>query len=85
MRFGMTIVTLALLGSLGSLPTADARERHVGFHGHHGMGGGMGGLARGDGRLASDQQHANDEYVKAAAEEEDKLLDSKIKSICRGC
>jgi len=46
------------------------------------MGGGAG--MRG-GNLASDQRHANDDYVKAAAEEEDKLLDSKIKSICRGC
>ena len=85
MRLGMTIVTLALLGSVASLATADARERHSGFHGHHGMGGGMGAVSRGDGSLAGDQRHANDEYVKAAAEEEDKLLDSKIKSICRGC
>jgi hypothetical protein len=37
------------------------------------------------GGLAGDQRHANDEYVKAASKEEDKLLDSKIESVCRGC
>ena len=49
------------------------------------MGGGSSGGSRGSGAFAGDQRHANDDYVKAAADEEDKLLDSKIKSICRGC
>jgi hypothetical protein len=80
------MVTLALLGLVASLPTANARDgRHGGFHGHQGMAGSLRGASRGAGSLASEQRHANDDYVKAAAEEEDKLLDSKIKSICRGC
>jgi hypothetical protein len=85
MRLKMTVLLpLALLGFIAALAPADARGgHHGGFRGHHGMGGGGG--PRGDGAFASDQRHANDDYVKAAAEEEDKLLDSKIKSICRGC
>jgi len=30
-------------------------------------------------------RHGNDTYAKAASEETDKLLKTKIKSICRGC
>lgn len=77
MRSGMKIAILALLGFVAVLPQADAARggHHGGFGGHHGMGG----------TFAGDQRHANDDYVKAAAEEEDKLLDSQIKSICRGC
>jgi len=41
--------------------------------------------ADGGGSFAGDRRHGNDAYVKAAAEEEDKLLNTKIKSICRGC
>jgi hypothetical protein len=40
---------------------------------------------RGGGAFASDARHANDDHVKAASEEEDRLLNSRIKSICRGC
>jgi hypothetical protein len=85
MRLRMTVLSaLALLGLIAALPQADARSgHHGGIGGHHGTGGGGG--PRGSGAFAGDQRHANDDYVKAAAEEEDKLLDSKIKSICRGC
>ena len=84
MRLKMTVLfPLALLGLIAALAPADARGgHHGGFRGHHSM---RGGGPRGAGAFASDQRHANDDYVKAAAEEEDKLLDSKIKSICRGC
>jgi len=69
---------------------ADAR----GFHGGHGVGGhdlgghgfrehGFGG--HGGAPFAGDRAHGNDAYVKAASEERDKLLNTKIKSICRGC
>ncbi len=34
---------------------------------------------------AGDRLHGNEAYAKAATEEEDKLLNTKIKSICRGC
>jgi hypothetical protein len=37
------------------------------------------------GAFASDQRHANDGYVKAASDEENRLLNTKIKKICRGC
>lgn len=43
------------------------------------------GSRRGGEAIAANRQSATDDYVKAAAQEEDKLLDSKIKSICRGC
>jgi hypothetical protein len=35
------------------------------------------------GAFASDARHADDDRVKAASEEEDRLLNSRIKSICR--
>jgi hypothetical protein len=57
---------------------AEARGGH-GFH--HGSGGGQ----RGEGSFASDRHHVNDAYVNAATQEEDKLLNTRIKSICRGC
>ncbi|WP_156928055.1 hypothetical protein [Bradyrhizobium sp. Tv2a-2] len=77
----LTILTLAVLG-LAALPPADARGSHHGGFGHrHTMSSG----SHGGDNLASDQRHANDDYVKAAAEQEDKLLDTKIKSICHGC
>ena len=68
---------------------AEARGGHgFGRHGfHHGFGGheirGDGG--GGSGSSAGDRRHGNDAYAKAASEEEDKLLNTKIKSICRGC
>jgi len=84
MRLGMTIVTLAVVGLVAGQP-ADARGRHHGGSGgQHGMADESGEASRG-GNFAGDQRRANDDYVKAAAKEEDKLLDSKIKSICRGC
>lgn len=82
-----TIAVLLILGGLaGGLSPVDARGGHHGGFGghHHGMAGGPGGGTHGS-AFASDQHHANDEYVNAAEQEEDKLLDSKIKSICRGC
>lgn len=41
--------------------------------------------ADGGGSFAGNDRRGNDAYVKAASEEEDKLLNTKIKSICRGC
>jgi hypothetical protein len=52
------------------------------MHGGFGM---HGGALRSGGAIAGDQRHANDEHVKAASDEEDRLLNTKIKSICRGC
>lgn len=78
-------LALAFLTTL-TLP-ADARGGHHGLgrglrgHGMSGGGRGMGGGAQ----SAGDRGHANDAYTKAASDEEDKLLNAKIKSICRGC
>lgn len=66
------------------IPPADARtaRHHRGLSSHH--------YSESDGRrggeaIAANRQNATDDYVKAAAQQEDKLLDSQIKSICRGC
>jgi hypothetical protein len=31
------------------------------------------------------RRHGNDNYIKAASDEREKLLNTKLKSICRGC
>ena len=36
-------------------------------------------------QFAGDRHHRNDAYTKAVSDERDKLLNSKLKSICRGC
>jgi hypothetical protein len=59
--------------------SADARGDHGfgrGFRGGHGMHGPQ---------FAGDRHHGNDAYTKAVSDERDKLLNSKLKSICRGC
>jgi hypothetical protein len=58
---------------------ADARGIH-GFGGRFGGGRGMHGA-----QFAGDHRHGSDAYTNAASEEADKLLNSKLKSICRGC
>jgi len=58
--------------------------------GHHGFGGGgfghsgHGMHANGAGAFAGDRKRAEDPYVKAALEEEERVL-KKLNSICRGC
>ena len=47
-------------------------------------GGWQGGGANGAGAFARDQKHGEDSYVKAASEEEERVL-KKRDSICRGC
>jgi hypothetical protein len=53
-------------------------RRHGVHHGH-------GDHSMHAGASAVDRRHRDDADVKAASEEQDKLLDGKIKSICRGC
>ena len=79
-----TITTVALLLTLlaVAMPAVDARGGHGHGGGHsHGMHGG----ANGAGSFADDKRHGNDAFTKAASDEEDRLLNSKLKSICRGC
>jgi hypothetical protein len=63
---------------------AEARGGHGfgrGFHGlHGGRYGGMNGAS-----FAGDRRRADDDYVKSASAERDRLLNTQIKSICRGC
>jgi hypothetical protein len=71
-----------LILSMALAAPAEARGGR-GFHhgpGSHEMNGSDGG-----GAFAGNRRHGNDAYVRAASEEEDKLLNTKIKSICRGC
>jgi hypothetical protein len=73
---------VALASMMVMAAPAEARGGHglhhasPAHHAHHGGGGGS---------LASEPRPANDTYVDAATQEEDKVLDTKIKSICRGC
>ena len=71
-----------LILSMAIAASADARGAH-GFH--HGSSDHERHGADGGGLSAGDRHHGNDAYAKAASEEEDKLLNTKIKSICRGC
>ena len=72
----------AALVTISTFP-ADARGGH-GFGGHgsrHGFGGrGMHGA-----KFSGGRRHGNDAYAKAASAEIDRLLNTRIKSICRGC
>ena len=70
-------LTLALLAA--STVAADARGGH-GFG--HAFGGGHGVH---EPQFAGGHRHGNDDYIKAASEDRDKLLNTQIKSICRGC
>ena len=85
----ITTATCFVLMMMASVP-ADAGGGHGfghgGFRQHGGFGmQGMRGRAGGAEAFASDRRHANDDYVEAASKERDRLLNKKLKSICRGC
>jgi len=87
--FGYPAAVFALALSLSFLlaPPAEARGSHGfgrGFHGGQGIHGGKYGAMNGA-SFAGDRRRANDEYVKSASAERDRLLNTQIKSICRGC
>ncbi len=77
MRAAVSTLPAACLGAaLLTIITfpAEARGGHgFGGHGKHGA------------EFAGGRRHGNDAYAKAASEERDRLLDTQIKSICRGC
>ena len=81
----------AILGSLapgvvaGLSPSHARGGHHGGFGSHQRRRGGFGGNGTRNDAFAGDQRHGNDDYVKAASREEDKLLDTRIESICSGC
>jgi hypothetical protein len=76
----ITAVASILILSIAVAAPAEARGGHGFHHGHsgHDRHGGDGG-----GSFAGNRR--DDAYAKAASEEEDKLLNTKIKSICSGC
>jgi hypothetical protein len=78
----ITAVGSILILSMLMAASAEARGGH-GFH--HGLGGHEMHGSDSGGSFASNPRHGNDAYVRAASEEEDKLLNTKIKSICRAC
>jgi hypothetical protein len=75
------IITASLAAALlaGRAQPAQARG------GGHGFSGGFAVHGRHGPQFAGGRRHGNDEYVKAASDERDQLLKTKIKSICRGC
>ena len=78
---------LAAAGSILILSmTMAVPAKARGGHGaHHRLRGHEIHSADGSGLSATGRGHGDDAYVKSAAEQEDKLLNNRIKSICRGC
>jgi hypothetical protein len=70
------VAIMALLTA--STHQADAR-------GGHGINGDFAGRGAHGAEFASGRRHGNDNYIKAASDEREKLLTTKLKSICRGC
>jgi hypothetical protein len=78
-RHLLTIAATSLTLLAACTFAAQARGGH-GFSGHGFEGHGAHGEP-----FAGGRRHGNDSYIKAASEEREKLLDTKLKSICRGC
>jgi hypothetical protein len=53
--------------------------------GGHGYSRGFVGHGMHGAHFVGDSRHGNDTYIKAASDEREKLLTTKLKSICRGC
>jgi hypothetical protein len=88
-RAAFSILVAVGLGlAMLALP-AEARGVHgLGNHGlgSHGLGGhGLGSHGMHGAEFAGGRRHGNDDSTRAASEERDKLLDTQLKSICRGC
>jgi hypothetical protein len=64
---------ISAVAGLAAFTPAEARGGHRHAFAAHG------------GAFAASRRHGNDAYLKAAEAERDKLLDTKLKSICRGC
>jgi hypothetical protein len=75
-----TLVVTSLATAILTLLTLSADARGI-----HGFGRGVGGGGMHGGQLARDRRHGNDAYTNASSDETDKMLNSKLKSICRGC
>jgi hypothetical protein len=78
-RRAITAMLVAAAASAMRVPTAEARG---GGHGHDG---GIGESGMHGGHFAGGKRRGNDSYIKAASDEKDRLLNTRLKSICRGC
>jgi hypothetical protein len=72
---------VAIVVSVALLVAASAPAVARGGGGPRSLGDGSAGR----GEFAGGHRHGNDNYIKAASDERDKLLNTKLKSICRGC
>jgi hypothetical protein len=81
-----TIATasLALALLVASTLSADARGGHGGLHGV-GFSHGLAGHSMHGVEFAGARRFGNDDHIKAASDDRDKLLNTQIKSICYGC
>ncbi|WP_338689930.1 hypothetical protein V5279_27680 [Bradyrhizobium sp. 26S5] len=77
---GLVLTVIAV-----AMPAADARGHGSGHGGRFAMHGMHMSGTSGAGGFADDKRRGNDTYTKAASDEEDHLLNNKLKSICRGC
>ena len=73
-----SVIVVAILG----MAFLTALALPVDARGIHGFGR---GLASHGSQFAGDRRHGNDTYIRAASDDRDKLLNTKLKSICRGC
>jgi hypothetical protein len=77
------LIIAALASALLAAFTLSAYAR--GGHGFsHGAGSSRGFASHGA-EFAGGRRHGNDSYIKAASEDRERLLNTQIKSICRGC
>jgi hypothetical protein len=74
-RSAIVSVTFGMAFLITFIPPVVAR-------GLHGFGRGL--VSHGS-QFAGGHRHGNDSYIKAASDDRDKLLNTKLKSICRGC
>jgi len=85
MRAAFSTMVAGGLGlALLTISTLSADARGHGFGGH-GFGRGLGGHGMHGAEFAGGRRHGNGAYINAASEERDRLLNTQIKSICRGC
>jgi hypothetical protein len=71
-------ITAVFVAAVLAILTASAEARGGG----HGFSRGLSGHGA---PFAGGHRHGNDAYIKAASDERDKLLTTRLKSICRGC
>jgi len=80
-----------LTAAAASLALLAASTLSANAHGGHGFSHGSGfsrdfaGRGMHGAQFSGGRRHGNDDHIKAASEDRDRLLNTQIKSICRGC